>query len=378
MTPDIVVVGGGPVGAAFALALHAGGIAIGMRVLESRERDASIADTRPLALSHGSRLIFERLGVWDALAPATAITRIHVSQRGGFGRVEMTAENENVPALGYVIDYARLSAALAQAMTKRGIAVEFGARVTAVHAEPPAVEYNGRKLCAQLVVVADGGVIEGLAPQKTIDYHQTAVTAFVQTDKPHADSAYERFTTEGPLALLPYNEGYALVWMMRAERAEALCQAAPREFLDALQKEFGARAGAFTSVTQRARYPLALCYAAHIASAGVAVIGNAAQSLHPVAGQGFNLGLRDAWELAQTIRTSPVREIGSVAASSARRARRRLDRIATIAATHGMVQLFSNDFFPLRAARGLGMTLTGCVPPLRDYLARRMIFGARG
>jgi len=373
---DIVVAGGGPVGAAFALALHAGGA--GVTVLESRERETAVADARPLALSYGSRLIFERLGAWESLAPATAITRIHVSQRGGFGRVEITAENEQVPALGYVVDYARVSAALSQAMTARGVEVEYGARVTAVHGQSPAVECNGCKREARLVVVADGGAIEGLAPRKNIDYRQTAVTAFVQTDKSHRHTAYERFTSDGPLALLPYNDGCALVWTTRAERAEQLCEAAPREFLDALQREFGVRAGLFTSVAQRARYPLTLRYAAHIAHAGVVVIGNAAQSLHPVAGQGFNLGLRDAWELAQLIRTLPVQERGGVAAAAALRARRRMDRHAGIAATHGLVQLFSNDFFPLRAARGLGMTLAGCVPPLRDYFARRMIFGMRG
>jgi 2-octaprenyl-6-methoxyphenol hydroxylase len=373
---DIVVVGGGPVGAAFALALHASGIAV--TVLESRERETIVADARPLALSHGSRLIFERLGVWDALAPATAITRIHVSQRGGFGRVEITAENEQVPALGYVIDYARLNATLSQAMAVRGVSVEYGASVTAVRVQQPAVECNGRKLDARLVVVADGGLIDGLAPQKSIEYHQTALTGFVQTDTPRHHTAYERFTSEGPLALLPYNGGYALVWTTRAGRAEELYESAPREFLVALQKEFGARVGTFTGISQRARYPLMLRYAAHIARPSVVVIGNAAQSLHPVAGQGFNLGLRDAWELARSIRTTPVQELGGVAASNAQRARRRIDRYASIATTHGLVQLFSNDFFPLRAARGIGITLIGCVPPLRDFFARRMIFGLRG
>lgn len=373
---DIVVVGGGPVGAAFALALHASGIAVTM--LESRERKTVVADARPLALSHGSRLIFERLGIWDLLAPATAITRVHVSQRGSFGRVEMTAENEQVPALGYVIDYAHLSATLSQAITVRGLSVEYGANVTAVRAQQPAVECNGRKLDAQLVVVADGGLIDGLAPQKSIDYHQTALTGFVQTDTLHHHTAYERFTSDGPLALLPSNGGYALVWTTRAERAEQLYESAPREFLVALQKEFGARAGTFTGVAQRACYPLMLRYATHIARPGVVVIGNAAQSLHPVAGQGFNLGLRDAWELARSICTTPVQELGSVAVANAQRARRRMDRYAGIAVTHGLVQLFSNDFFPLRVARGIGMTFTGCVPPLRDFFARRMIFGMRG
>jgi len=373
---DIVVVGGGPVGAAFALALQASGIAVA--VLESRERETVVADARPLALTHGSRLIFERIGVWDLLAPVTTITRVHVSQRGGFGRVEMTAENEEVPALGYVVDYACLSAALSQVMTVRGISVEYGARVTAVHEQQPAVECNGHKLGARLVVVADGGVVDGLAPQKSIEYHQTALTGFVQTDTPHCHTAYERFTSEGPLALLPYNGGYALVWTTRTGRAEHLYKCVPHEFLVMLQKEFGSRAGTFTGISQRARYPLVLRYAAHIAYPSVVVIGNAAQSLHPVAGQGFNLGLRDAWELARSICTAPVQELGGVAASNAQRARRRFDRYASIAVTHGLVQLFSNDFFPLRAARGFGMTLVGSVPPLRDYFARRMIFGLRG
>jgi 2-octaprenyl-6-methoxyphenol hydroxylase len=373
---DIVIVGGGPVGAAFALALLGSGYAV--TVIESRQRDATIADSRPLALSHGSRLIFDRLGVWDALAPATGILRIHASQRGGFGRVELTAQHEHVPALGYVVDYARLTAALSCALEARGVAVEYGACVNAVRAPPTSVEFNGRTLNAQLIVVADGGVIEGLAPQKCVDYHQTALTAFVQSDTPHTHSAYERFTPDGPLALLPYNDGYALVWTTRAERAEQLCDGTAREFLAALQHEFGTRAGTFTDVTQRARYPLALRYATQIASTGVASIGNAAQSLHPVAGQGFNLGLRDAWELAQLARTTPVHELGSLTTANTQRAQRRVDRCASIATTHGLVQLFSNDYFPLRATRAIGMTLVGCIPPLRDYFARRMIFGARG
>lgn len=375
---DIVVVGGGPVGAAFALALHASGIQA--TVLESRGRDEVLSDTRPLALSHGSRLIFERLGVWDALLPATPIERIHVSQRGGFGRVELTAREEGLAALGYVVDYAQVASALSQAMLARGIAVELGARVTALGTTgtQTTVEYGGHARAARLVVVADGGAIEGLAPYKTVDYRQSAVTALVGTSLPHTRSAYERFTPGGPLALLPFGEAYALVWTTDPASAVRLCDAEPRAFLQELQREAGMRAGVFVSVKQRACYPLSLHYATDIAGTGVVRIGNAAQTLHPVAGQGFNLGLRDAWELAQIVRTTPVHELGAAVTANAQRARRRFDRYATMAATHGLVRLFSNDFFPLRAARGVGMTMLGCVPPLRDFVAQRMIFGARG
>ena len=401
---DIAIVGGGPVGAALALALRDS--EFHLTVLEARATQSAGSDPRPIALSHGSRLLLERLGAWADVgtnAAATPINHIHVSQRGGFGRVAISAAEADVPHLGYVFDYNDLFLKLAGAAQRAACDYRDGARVTALTRDGNVSRLDYTRdgaaavLTARLVVVADGGDIAGLAPPKILDYAQHALTARVRTTLPHKNVAYERFTPDGPLALLPFcargeqgdrgNQGneMALVWTLTPARAEALKDADEKTFLDALRVAFGARLGDFTAVTQRACYPLTLRYSTSTDAPGVITIGNAAQTLHPVAGQGFNLGLRDAWELAQILcrlspqaLTNPETIHETTAALRGYVSSRRIDRGATIAATHGLVRLFSNDFFPASVARGAGMTALGCIAPLKNILARRMIFGARG
>ncbi len=398
---DIAIIGGGPVGAALALALGNAGNAEAenprVTVIEARAQTTPTtsgnADQRPIALSYGSRLLLERLNAWNELTRAacgTAIHHIHVSQLGGFGRVALSDADAGVPQLGYVFDFNEIFNSLATAARATGCDYLNGARATALShdGEFRRIDYtrNGAasSLTARLVVIADGGDIDGLAPAKTIDYAQHALTARVSTSLPHGHVAYERFTPEGPLALLPFDQDMALVWTLKPARAEELREADTATFLAALREAFGSRLGEFTGVTRRACFPLTLRYAAQEHAPGIVTIGNAAQTLHPVAGQGFNLGLRDAWELARILRTMPVRELNHGDSEHLRQvlhrygAGRRIDRYATIAATHGLVQLFSNDYFPLRAARGAGMALLGALAPARNFLARRMIFGARG
>jgi 2-octaprenyl-6-methoxyphenol hydroxylase len=379
---DIAIVGGGPVGAALALALRASPLRL--TVLEARANlGADAGDPRPIAVSHGSCLLLQRWGAWDE-SRATPINHIHVSQRGGFGRMAMSHADVNVPHLGYVFDYKDVYFSLVSAARSTGCDYRSGARATALHYEGDfqRIDYirdgAASSLTARLVVVADGGDIEGLSPPKTVDYAQCALTARVSAVQPHKQVAYERFTAEGPLALLPFGEEMALVWTLAPARAQELSDADTKTFLAALRESFGGRLGDFKTATQRASYPLALRYAANGSMPGVVTIGNAAQTLHPVAGQGFNLGLRDAWELAQVLCTVPAQDLMDSEHLRRYRASRRSDRYATIATTHGLVRLFSNDFFPLRAARGAGMTLLGCIAPARNFLARRKIFGARG
>ncbi len=376
---DIAIIGGGPVGSALVLALRA--VQRNVVLLEARAADS--ADARPLALSYGSRLILERLGVWPELATAaTPIRHIHVSQRGGFGRVGLHAEEAGFPELGYVVDYGHLARVLAQAASATAATCLTGARVTAWQGgDPASAEYafagSPQRIAAPLLVVADGATND--ADVRTVDYQQCAVTARVVSAQTHDHVAYERFTRHGPLALLPDGAGWALVWTTEPERAQKLCAAEPAAFLDELQTEFGGRVGRFTSVSGRAAYPLRLRRARHGDRAGVVRIGNAAQTLHPVAGQGFNLGLRDAWELGEhIIATEDAAVPGSAAWLEAYRTRRRLDRRGGTGFTHALVQLFSNDLPPLRAARGLGLTLLGALPPLKNFVVRRMTFGARG
>jgi 2-octaprenyl-6-methoxyphenol hydroxylase len=375
-TADVVIAGGGPVGSALALALQPAG----WRVVLLEARTSATGDARPLALSYGSRMILERLGVWPALAAAaTPIRHIHVSQRGGFGRVGLEASEAGLPDLGYVIDYGALSRELSRAAAASAADCRIGARVESWQdGDPALVAYAmagvQRTLAAQLVVVADGS---GVPDTDAVDYQQSAVIARVVSERPHNNTAYERFTPHGPLALLPDGEAWALVWTTTPARAQVLCELEPGRFLEELRTEFGARVGDFKAVSGRAAYPLRLRRSPRTPLAHTVLIGNAAQTLHPVAGQGFNLGLRDAWELAAHALSSTAAP-GSGAWLQAYQARRNIDRGGGIGITHALVQLFSNDLLPLRIARGAGLTLLGCVPPLKNFLVRRMTFGARG
>jgi 2-octaprenyl-6-methoxyphenol hydroxylase len=375
---EVVIVGGGPVGAVLALKLASAGCAT--VVLEPRA--AFSGPLRPVALSYGSRLLLERLAAWAPLAPATLINRIHVSQRGGFGRAVLTAQDVGLPALGYVVDYGRMHAALTELLAQRRSVRILRATVTRLvpGADEACVEYSDGSASgsarARLVVVADGGAMADDARSRLVDYGQTAVVATVTTERAHCNTAFERFTASGPLALLPWQERYALIWSVRSEHAQQLCDMTEAAFAGEAERAFGRRLGAFGGGTQRAAFPLVLRVTGDSTLGRVVRIGNAAQMLHPVAGQGLNLGLRDAWELADDIvRTRG--DCGSATVLSAFRARRRLDRNASISLTDALVRGFSNDSRALRAARGLGLTLLGCVPPARDLLVRGMTFGFR-
>jgi 2-octaprenyl-6-methoxyphenol hydroxylase len=394
---DILIVGAGPVGAVCALALQQQGV--NARLLEAQAEDAR-GDTRTLALSYGSRLILDRLGVWEKLADVTPITRIHISQRGALGVARLSAEEVSVPALGYVLPYATLTAALKQALADANIAVDYGTAVARI--EPGAASATlhtaaGNTLTAPLVVVADGGRGEA-APEPKIsrDYDQMAVVCEVQTELPHANQAFERFTPEGPAALLPHagtptfyglkpvkdrmpkGDRYALVWTASNAEAERIAALPDAEFLAALYRHFGGRQGLFLQASPRKTFPLKLSYTGSEAGERVVRIGNAAQTMHPVAGQGFNIGLRDAWELAALCGDFPAGEIGSAAMLSAYARGRRVDVLGGVGFTDFLVRVFSNDVSPLRHARGLGLLALEALPPLKSFVARRMIFGARG
>lgn len=378
---DIAIVGGGPVGATLALALAGGIEAV---VLESRQDDTATGDPRPLALSYGSRLILERLGIWEALGTVTAIEQIHVSQRGGFGRVAMSAAEAGLPALGYVAEYARLDAVLRKALGERVPRCATGVKVTGVRPghDSVIVEYSKddtvRAVAAKMVVFADGGALQDVGATKVVDYHQAAVVAMVTSEMPHRQAAFERFTPDGPLALLPCGDALALVWTMRTDAAMRICEEPVETFLLRLQQQFGGRLGAFTAVGARSLFSLVLRFEREPALPRAVRIGNAAQTLHPVAGQGFNLGLRDAWELAAEILNADPAALGSAALIAAYRKRRRLDRRGGIWFTDSLVRLFSNDIAPLRIARGVGLAALGALPPIKNFVVRRMTFGTRG
>ncbi len=376
---DVLIVGAGPVGAVCALALRQQGVAA--HLIEAQAGDARV-DSRTLALSHGARLILERLGAWQKLDGVTPITRIHISQRGALGVARLAAEDVDVPALGYVLPYAALTTALKQALTDAGIVVDYGVAVERIESGGASAALHtadGRALTAPLVVVADGGRGEAAPePRFERDYDQMAVVCDVQTELPHANQAFERFTPEGPAALLPKGDRYALVWTASNADAQRIAAMSDGEFLAALYRHFGGRQGRFLQASPRKTFPLRLAYTGSEAADRVVRIGNAAQTLHPVAGQGFNIGLRDAWELAGLCGDTAPEAIGSAAMLAAYSRGRRLDVLGGVGFTDFLVRVFSNDIAPLRHARGLGLLALEVFPPLKAFVARRMIFGARG
>ena len=353
MAVDVAVRGAGPVGCTLALLLHG----LGKRVALAGRRPGGTAPgaARPITLSHASRLILERAGAWPALR-ATPITTIHVSQAGGFGRTLLTAADAGVPALGHVVDYAALAASLAARAAAAGIEISYDAGAALDD--------------AALLVHAEGA--SGDANEKR--YGQDALVALVAAEPRAGSTAYERFTTGGPLALLPLEGRYAVVWGASEERARALCAATDDVFLSALERSFGSRAGRFVAVASRGVFPLALRVRAARVGEREVFVGNAAQTLHPVAGQGLNLGLRDAWELAQAIADAP--DPGEATVLGRYAARRRLDAAATIRATDLLAGLFLGANPLARAARGAALTALDVCAPARRFFARRMIYGA--
>jgi 2-octaprenyl-6-methoxyphenol hydroxylase len=377
---DIAVIGGGPVGAAVAIALGESGLSVA--VLEARAEFAA-HDPRALALSQGTRLILERLGVWPRLAGlVTPIETIHVSQRGRFGRALLEAKDLGVPALGYTTEYGDLYAALAAELPDCGAELITSARVTAVR--PAAgcglVEYErdgaARSLTARLLVLADGG--KSLPGEVRVkDYGQSAIICTVKTALPHARRAYERFTPRGPIALLPMGDDYALVWTTEADHVATRLQWDDATFLAELGRAFGDRQGRFLTAGARAVFPLRLVTSGEADRPGLVRVGNAAQTLHPVAGQGFNLGLRDAWWLAETILDSTPEQFGDSDFLARYRKHRRWDVGGGIAMTDMLVGLFANDLPVVSQARGLALTAMDAVPPLKRAFARKMMFGAQ-
>ena len=383
---NIVVIGAGPVGATFALLAKRQGLNVTLmeaRVGPSRE-------TRSLALSHGSRDILDAANAWNASLNATEIHAIHTSQKGGFGRSLITREDGGVPALGYVLSYADLQTALDKQLEAQRISVQRGAVVTAFEEHGDRVDIRltqagSEHICeANVVVLADGGANLGKVPGISIaekDYGQAALLGHIDTDMPHRGTAYERFTPEGPAALLPHGgaKDYSMVWVSSPQRIEELKALDDAAFLAAFQAHFGHRAGRFTGIAGCRSYPLRLRTVSSRVAGNIAVIGNAAQALHPVAGQGFNLGLRDANDLArllaEVLREQSGKSMFADALSNYGQSRNR-DVERSVGFTDFLVGAFSNDHLATRVPRGLALVVVDMLPFARRALAKRMLFGA--
>lgn len=375
---DVAIVGAGPVGAALAALLARPGLDVA--VFEARPGPAT--DDRTLALSHGSRELLEGAGAWPA--SSTAITSIHVSQQGGPGRTLLEAADAGLPALGYTVGYAAVEAALAARLRELAVPVRYGdaVRSIALHPDNAVLGFaSGLEASARLLVLADGGAnasrIPGVAFREK-DYLQSAVVGAVRTDRFHGHRAYERFTPSGPMALLPVDDRYGLVWTASPAEAERLLALAEPAFLALLQERFGDRAGRFTSVAARSAFPLRLRAVNTPVALRTAIVGNAAQAMHPIAGQGLNLGLRDAAGLAAAIGDAPPGAVGDAAMLDAYRRARRRDASRGIAFTDMLVSTFADARTIPTWGRGLALAAFDFLPPARRWLADRMIHGAPG
>ena len=355
---QVAIVGGGPAGMALALALKLHGVTA--EIFEARERAAVRRDPRVLALSDGARQILDWLGVWSGLS-ATPIATIHISQRGGFGRTLLRAADLDLKALGWVLPASDLIAALDAAVSAAGIVYRESTRVGA-----------GDTARFPLTAFAEGMVEAGAGTLR--DYGQHAVLCNVSIAEPHRNVAWERFTGEGPVALLPLGRDYSVVLTCADQVLDEVKSLDDAAFLAVLQQRFGTR-HRFTAATPRVAYPLGLRYRPDPVGERQVWLGNAAQTLHPVAGQGFNLALRDIWELAQQVGAAADPGAPEVLADYAQG--RQADRRGAIGFTDLLIDGFASDFAPLRHVRGAGLLALDLLPPLRAFVAKRMIYGAR-
>ena len=378
---DVAIIGGGPVGAALAIALSGNDLKVVL--LEARMTETNTTDPRALALAYGSRLLLQRLRAWDALPDISGISTIAITQKHSSGHALLQADELNVPEMGYVLPYTALHTALQSVLHDSDVDCRYGAVVESLEqsSEQASIRYqrDGQEhvLTTKLAVVADGGrLLEASHPPEITDFGQSGIIAHVTCTSPRPGYAFEHFTPQGPMALLPYRDGYELVLTAAHEAAEQMMQWDDRTFLAFLQQHFGNAVGDFIAIGKRSCYPLRLKRAPDITLPHTVLIGNAAQTLHPVAGQGFNMGIRDAWELAQAILDSAPHNIGSAAMCKAYRESRRIDRNAGITFTSGLVRIFSNDLPLMKPVRSAALTLLDHLSPVKRFVAKRMMYGA--
>ncbi len=381
---QIAIIGGGLVGASLALALQAG----------ARERNWKIIliepyapgdsyqpsyDGRASALSYGSQQIYQRLGLWEAIAPrAEAIRDIHISDRGRFAAARLNAKEEGVAALGYVVENAWLGHCLWAALDSDVIEWRCPARVEKMQALSDGYHLeldDGSTIDCDLAILADGGR-SGLREQQGIHAHktaygQTALIANISSALPHQGMAFERFTDDGPMALLPLSDNRCvLIWTREPNEAQRLYALPDKEFIAELQACFGYRLGAIEQIGSRYMYPLSLIESSEQVRAHLAVLGNAAHSLHPVAGQGYNLSLRDSIALADCILSGPNTP-GDLATLQRFQQTQQLDQELTIGFSDRVTRLFSNTQPLLAGGRNLGLLGLDLLPPAKRWFARQ-------
>ena len=386
---SVIIVGGGMAGATLALAiseLTQG--ALPVHLVEATAPDSAEHpgfDARAIALAAGTCQQLARVGIWSHIASyATPITRVHVSDRGHAGFVTLSAEDYRIAALGQVVELHDVGKTLFRLLQKApGVTLHCPERVSSFTRDEQQVSVvldSGKVITGSLLVAADGsrsalGAQCGVSWQQT-PYHQAAVIANVTTAVAHQGRAFERFTSHGPLAMLPMSQGRcSLVWCHPLEKQEQVLGWSDEKFCHELQKAFGWRLGNIVHAGTRSAYPLSLTTASSAISHRTVLVGNAAQTLHPIAGQGFNLGMRDVMSLAESVTEAwrAQRDVGGYAVLTRYRDRRHADKQATIGVTDGLVHLFANRWAPLVVGRNVGLMAMELFTPARDALAQRTL-----
>jgi len=376
----VVIQGGGPVGLACAAWLLQKNPHIHLSLVDRNPPDdeqIQSGDQRGIALSHGSKLLLDTINAWPLHCPA--IHRIHVSQAGRFGRALMTREELGQDALGHISRYRDVHLALRKAL-----------RILQAHSPNFVWHHNADGSLvtppATCIVHAEGGLFKQQDwVESGRDYRQAALVGTVDVEHPIAYQAWERFTDEGPLALLPSHLGpntHNLVWCASPQSSQRRLTQNDDEFLKELEHSFGQRLGRFTNISNRRLYDLGLNYRKDICIGHEVWIGNAAQTLHPVAGQGLNLGLRDAYLLAEKLadlfkQTDAVSQNAVEAQLIAYAKSRQVDRRATIGITDFLARVFTSPLLPIKVSRGLALSALAWLPPVKVTLAKQMMFGRR-
>ena len=375
---DVVIVGGGLVGASLAVALAPLSLRVALIEAAPPPQTGASWDERCIAINDGSHRIFAQLGVWPALVAAAApITSTHISERGRFGVARFSAEDAGLDALGYNIPIRHLGQQLWLAAQQTATQLICPARLASLQLSADDVVLtldDGATLRTRLVVAADGAqsaVRTQLAIEaSTQDYQQSAIVTAIRPSRPHRGVAYERFMPGGPIAVLPKPENAcSLVWTVPRSQVDALLALSDAEFLAQAHDAFGERLGVFRELGRRSAYPLTRVMTAQLTAPRVIFAGNAAQALHPVAAQGFNLGLRDVAAVADVLKG--FADVGAAAVLADYESRRHADRERIAGFTDRLVRTFSNRVPGLRGLRHLGLLALDLTPPLKQAVMRQ-------
>lgn len=373
----VIIVGAGPVGMLLSLQLQQQGQQV--LLLEARPKTVPPQDKRTLALSYNSVMAFQDAGVNLAASTMTAISQVHISQQNAYGRTLLSHTDLNLPFMGQVIDYAQLMCSSMQALEIQSLPSHWGMAVSEIQTLSSWAQVtltDGTQITCDWLILAEGGQLTAQIPNLNLtqyDYQQHAYITTAYFDQPQNGVAYERFAQAGPFALLPYGDNYRLIWTRSPSEAQRLAQLPFAQFKQEFETAFGKRAGELLAVDEAIQFPLALKQLQSVTSGRVICIGNAAQTMHPVAAQGLNLGVRDAQALAHAFQNATHVKNGQLGAVYARS--RRLDAKAIVGFTHSLVTVFDQPHALLQVGRGAIMSALNTSLPLRQKFSEHLIFG---